>query len=89
MRKVIILLFLFIGLKADCVFGAKDSSTFQIIDSNTLILKGYKNILIKTFCFVYPTSNVTVLKDSFCDYDSNVLYVDGEVCNVNEVKDLD
>jgi hypothetical protein len=88
MKKTIILLFLFVGLQADCIYGAKDSRSFQVIDSNTLILKGYKNILVKTFCFIYPSSNITVLKDSFCDYDSSVLYIDGEVCDTNEVRDL-
>lgn len=73
---------------ADCVYGAKSKNKFQVLDSHTVILKGGygKDILIKTFAFIYGSSSLTVLKDDFCSYDSSVLYIDGQVADVNEVK---
>jgi hypothetical protein len=76
---------------ADCVFGAKSKTSFTRLDSHTIILSGGygRDILVKTFCFIYSSSNVTVLKDSFCSYESAVLYVDGEVCDARSVQKLD
>lgn len=75
---------------ADCVVGAKLSLQFIVLDEHTIILKnaGGHDILIKSFAFFYPTSQVTVLKDSFCDYASAVLYVDGQAIDAQEVKNL-
>ena len=90
MKKLIFIMFFFFSiLKADCVYGAKGSTSFKVLDSNTIILQGYKNILVKTSCFISSTSEVSILKDDFCDYDSNVLYIDGEACDVNQVRNLD
>jgi hypothetical protein len=76
------------GAYADCVYGAKSKNKFVVLDSHTVILKGGvgKDILIKTFAFIYGSSSLTVLKDDFCSYESAVLYVDGQVADVNEVK---
>jgi len=75
---------------ADCVYGAKNKTTFVVVDSHTILLKGGAgpNILIKSFSFFYPTSQLTVLKDSFCSYESAVLYVDGNVVDASEVKKI-
>ena len=83
---------IFIGqlLFADCVIGAKDKTSFVVLDGNTIILKGGlgNDILIKTYCYISSASKVQVLKDDFCSYDDAVLYIDGQVCDVNEVKNL-
>ncbi len=73
--------------QADCVYGAKDKTSFQVLDSNTLLLKGGygSNIIIKTYAYFYSSSDVQVLKDSFCSYDSAVLYIDGEVVDAQKV----
>ena len=75
---------------SDCIFGAKNKTSFEILSSNSLLLTGGigSNILIKTFCFTNSFSNISVLKDSFCSYESSVLYIDDEVCDVNEVKNI-
>ena len=75
---------------ADCVFGAKNKTKYNRLDNNTIILSGGfgSEIMIKTFCFISPASSVKVLKDSFCSYESSVLYIDGEVCDVNNVSKL-
>lgn len=76
--------------RADCVLNAKSKTSYVVLDSNTIILKGGigKDILIKSFSFFYSSSQVTVLKDSFCDYESAVLYVDGQVVDAQQVKGI-
>lgn len=76
---------------ADCVNGAKSKTSFTRLDSHTVILSGGygPRILVKTFCFIYSSSNVTVLKDSFCSHESAVLYIDEEVCDARSVQKLD
>jgi NDP-sugar pyrophosphorylase family protein len=83
-------LFLFSSVSfADCVVSAKSAMRFSVIDSHTIILKGIgRDILIKTLSFIYPSSSVTILKDSFCDYENAVLYIDGQVSDVTQVKNL-
>ena len=93
MHKIIfkvILLTLALDANADCVIGAKSKTNFQIIDSHTILLSGGigKNIIIKTFSYFTNNSTVTVLKDSFCDYENAVLYVDGDVVDAQQVKSI-
>jgi hypothetical protein len=78
-------------LLADCVYGAKSKSHFQILDGDTIMLTGGYGgqIIIKIFCCVYQSSNVTVLNDDFCSYESSVLYIDGEVIDARDVKKID
>lgn len=74
---------------ADCVFGAKNKTSYVVVDSNTIILKGYgSDILIKTYSYISSFSNVMVLKDSFCSYGSNVLLIDGSPASVSDVTSL-
>jgi hypothetical protein len=76
---------------ADCVFWAQSKTDFIRLDSHTIILSGGfgPKILIKTYCYIYSSSELTVLKDSFCSYEDAVLYVDDEVCDVRSVQKLD
>lgn len=74
---------------ADCVNGASMATSFEIIDNTTILLRGNTSILIKTFCYCfYPGIQIRVLKDSFCDYQSNVLLVGSTVVSAQEVKGL-
>jgi|GEM_PF-1893698 len=75
---------------ADCILSAKSKTSYVILDSHTLILKGGigKDVLVKSYHFFNSASQITVLKDSFCDYESAVLYVDGEVVDAQQVKSL-
>ena len=76
---------------ADCVYDAKECQSYQLINNNTFVLKdcySSNDILIKTYCYIYESSEITILKDEFCSYDSNVIVIDGEVCDVNEVEFL-
>jgi hypothetical protein len=75
---------------ADCILNAKSKTTYEVLDSHTILLKGGigNAILVKSFAFFHSSSQVTVLKDSFCDFESAVLYVDGEVVDAQQVKGL-
>jgi hypothetical protein len=72
---------------ADCAYGAKNKTKFTVLDSNTVILQGGfgSDIIIKTFSFINRNSSITILKDSFCSYESAVLYIDGQVVDANQV----
>ena len=72
---------------ADCVYGVKSKTQFQVVDNNTILLTGGYggSILVKIFCCVYSSSSLTVLKDDFCSYESSALYIDGEVVDVRDV----
>ena len=76
---------------ADCVYGAKSKTNFQILDSNTLLLSGGfgGSIILKIYCCVYSSSSVTILKDSFCSFESSAIYIDGDVVAVRDVKKID
>ena len=76
---------------ADCVVGAKQKTSFTVLDSHTLLLQGGPgpDIIIKTFAFILKTSTVKILKDDFCRYESAVLYIDEEVVDVNKVTKVD
>jgi len=75
---------------AECVVGAQSAITFRVLDTHTIVLSGGPSgaILIKSFAFFNTSSSVSVLKDDFCDFDSNVLYVDGEAVDVQQVKSI-
>jgi hypothetical protein len=74
----------------DCILNAKSKTSYVILDSHTILLKGGigNDILIKSFAFFNTASQVTVLKDSFCDFETAVLYVDGQTVDAQQVKGL-
>lgn len=76
--------------QADCVLNAKSATKFQLLDNHTILLSGgiSGSILIKSFAFFSPGSQVTVLKDNFCDFEEAVLYVNGETVDAQQVKQL-
>ena len=76
---------------AGCVYGAESKDRYVLLDSHTIILQGSfgRDILIKTYAFMNDYSSITVLKDTFCSYESNVLYVDGNLADANQVEFLD
>lgn len=76
---------------AECVIGAKSKTQFQVLDSHTIMLSGGYGgqIILKSFQFFNSSSQVTILKDSFCDFEDAVLYIDGEPVDVQQVKKID
>ena len=75
---------------ADCVYGAKSKSSYVLLDQNTIMLTdGFgPDIVIKTWTYLNRFSSISVLKDSFCSYESAVLYIDGTVVDANQVTKL-
>jgi len=75
---------------ADCVIGAKSKTQYQVLDSHTIMLSGGYGgqIILKSFQFFQPSSQVAVLKDSFCDFENAVLYIDGEPVDIQQVKSI-
>ncbi|MBB3257680.1 hypothetical protein F4827_002545 [Paraburkholderia bannensis] len=92
MKKMVVAWLLVIAATAhaDCVLNAKQATNFQVLDNHTILLSGgiAGQILIKSFAFFHPSSRVTVLKDNFCDFESSVLYVDGETVDAQQVKQV-
>lgn len=76
--------------QADCVLSAKSATSYQLLDNHTILLSGgiAGSILIKSFAFFSPGSQVTVLKDNFCDFENAVLYVNGETVDAQQVKQI-
>ena len=75
---------------AGCVYGAKNKSSFIVLDNHTFVLQGGfgSDILIKTYAYVRSSSEITVLKDSFCSYDTSAIYIDGELAQLKQVEKL-
>lgn len=64
-------------------------TSYKLLNANTILLtNGSQSIIVKTFQFMYAPANVTILKDSFCDYSQSVLLFGDQVINANEVKDI-
>jgi hypothetical protein len=75
---------------AGCVYGAKNKSSFIVLDNHTFVLQGGSgsDILVKTYAYVRSSSEITVLKDSFCSYDTSAIYIDGELAQLKQVEKL-
>ena len=75
-------------VKADCVSSAQSKTNFQVLDSHTIMFKGGfgDNFIIKSYSYFNSSPKITILKDSFCDYQAAALYVDGEVIDLQQVK---
>lgn len=78
------------GAHAECVLGQSTATGFRVLDPHTFVLMGgvAGYTMIRTFAFLQPSSNVAVAKDSFCDFESGTLVVDGQRIDIQEVKHL-
>jgi hypothetical protein len=76
---------------ADCVHSARSYLSFRVVASDTLILtQGVgPDIQIQVWgVWLTNTASVRVLRDSFCSFDEAVLFINGEIVDVREVKNL-
>ena len=78
-----------------CAWGAKDKDTYTVINTGygaqILFEGGYSSdfiIAVDGWVYYDVLDEVYFLKDDFCDYESNVLVINGEVLGVNEVSEL-
>ena len=96
-NALFVVIFLFTSsVFADCVWGAKDKDTYRVIDTGygakILFSGGYTNdFIIKIDGSIYSKDlqEVYFIKDDFCDWESDVLVIDGEVYGVQSVTDID
>jgi hypothetical protein len=75
---------------AGCVINAKSKQWFVVLDSHTFVLQGGlgPDILVKTYAFLYRNSQITVLKDNFCSFDSSAIYIDGDLAGLQQVEQI-
>tara|TARA_B100001059_G_C17625742_1_gene471821 strand:+ start:277 stop:576 length:300 start_codon:yes stop_codon:yes gene_type:complete len=98
MRKLIlpsILFFLSTSVFADCVFGAKDKTSYKIIETGygakIYFSGGYSSdFIIELSAPIYGSyiDEIYFLKDDFCDYESEVIVIDEEVFDVLSVTEI-
>jgi hypothetical protein len=74
-------------VNAGCVEGALTKTKFNRLNNHTIALTGGygEAIVIRTSCVIKRKSHIEILKDSFCDLDKAVLYIDGENCDAEQV----
>ena len=98
MRKLLTVLFT-IGMlytaQADCVYGAKDVTSYKVIDTGygakLYFSGGYGNdFIIELDGGMYSSyiSEIYFVKDDFCSWESDVIVIDGEVFGVKSVSKL-
>jgi len=99
MKKLILpsLLFFFsTSVFADCVFGAKDKTSYKIIETGygakIYFSGGYSSdFIIEISGSIYSSyiNEIYFLKDDFCDYESDVIVIDEEVFDILSVTEID
>jgi hypothetical protein len=99
MKKVFtIIFFLFLPFitYADCVRGAKDKTEYKVINTGygaeILFSGGYgADFIIELDGSIYyeTLDEIYFIKDDFCDWDSDVIVIDGEVFGVKTVSQLE
>ena len=96
MKKILFICILLIPFftKADCVWDAKVKTTYQVLSTGyggkILFSGGYGDDFIAEvdgYITKYIQS-VVILKDDFCSWDSDVLYIDDEVLDVKSVEKI-
>lgn len=75
------------SVNAECVEGAMTVNKYTRVNSHTIALTGGYDgaIVVRTDCKIKRNSEVEILKDTFCDEDKAVLYIDGKNCDAEKV----
>ena len=98
MKKIILTILLFISYcsDADCVYGAKDKESFRFLETGygakIYFSGGYSNdFVIEISGSIYNTyiDEIYFIKDDFCDYESDVIVIDGTVYDILSVSEID
>lgn len=97
MKKFLIftlLILSFSNISADCVYDAKSKESFKILETGwgatIYFTGGYgPDFIIKISGSIYSADEILILKDDFCSYESNVIYIDGEVYDITSVTKID
>ena len=83
-----------IDLAEGCVYGAKDVSSYRVIDTGygaKIYFSGYTDFIVELDDAIYSSTfdEIYFIKDDFCSWESDVLVIDGEVYGVQKVTKLD
>ena len=75
---------------ADCVAHAQNRDRIEVLDRHTLLLSGRlgPDILVRTFATIKRRSTITIVRNSFCSFATDVLIVDGNLIGVGRVTAL-
>ncbi|MGS0976160.1 hypothetical protein [Burkholderia glumae] len=75
---------------ADCVVGQQSATSVIVLSSNVLLLSGgYAGFtLVKSLTPIYRGANFAVVKDSFCDFDSNAIVMNNQPLTIQQVKNM-
>jgi hypothetical protein len=97
-KKYLIIAFFFFSMNlfADCVYDAKDKSSYKVLETGygakIYFSGGWGGDFVITLDgSLYSTyiSDIYFIKDSFCDYEDDVLVIDDEVFGVTSVTIVD
>lgn len=97
MKKILLLILILlpITIKADCIWGAKDKTEYKVINTGygaEIYFSGgygYDFIIELDGAIYYETlDEIYFIKDDFCDWDSDVIVIEGEVFGVKSVSQL-
>ena len=94
------LLFLFITYlfspNMDCVYDAKSKESYRVLETGygpkIYFSGGYgSDFILELDGYVGYTNldEVVMIKDSFCDWESDVILIDGEVYDIKKVTKVD
>jgi hypothetical protein len=90
LRKIILATAVLASMAAADYIYASDVSKWQLIDRHHIILYTTYGtavaILDIPYCYIYPSSDIRFISDSIGNWDK--ILIDGEVCDVREVKKL-
>lgn len=76
---------------ADCALNVKTKTHWEKIGDRVIILKGGigPDILVEFLSYVGSTSQLVVLKNTFCSFERNAILVDNRIGQISNVSNLD
>lgn len=84
------------SIYADCVYGAKDKDSYKILETGygakIYFSGGYgSDFIIQLSGSLYSSyiDEIYFIKDDFCNYEDDVIVIDGEVFGVTSVNKID
>ncbi len=97
MKNILFILVLLISVNsyADCVWDVKDKAEYKVINTGygakILFSGGYGDdfvIEIEGYVYSETLDEIYFIKDDFCDWESDVIVIEGEVFGVKSVSRL-
>ncbi|AOI92086.1 hypothetical protein [Burkholderia pseudomultivorans] len=75
---------------AECVVSQSTATHVQVIDSGTLLIYGGAagHTMMRSLTPLLPGGQFAIGKDSFCDFDSSALFMNGQPILIQEIRHL-